>query len=391
MAREFSVIKSSQVTLLILLALTASIFALSKLITDFEIENNYLKRIIPVFFIYELIIIARGLPFDSTGIKEILQSDYLFWIYLIPLFIFFDKDLVTIAYLMDAIYFLGIVFLLVCIVHPTFILYRSTAEVFIHPFAFGCGFLLLNARYLSKKKRAVAFLSLLVGAVSFTYLARRNGIVSYGGLIFASLALAAKNISASKFFRIFPLLAGIVVIGLLFTDYLPATLTDRLNSRLTEDSRSYVFDNLFADMEDDMIFGKGMKGLYYSPMGGGGANADGVEFAEVEYRNIIENGYLQQYLNGGIVYISLFLLVLLPAVFLGIYKSQNQFTQACAILVFLWLLDMFIFGLPRITLQYVLVWICAGICYKSSIREKSNEEISDVFLNYKEYENTLVY
>jgi hypothetical protein len=156
-------------------------------------------------------------------------------------------------------------------VHPYYILNRSTAEAFIHPFAFGCGFLLLNAKYLSKKKRAVAFLCLLVGTISFTYLARRNGIVSYGGLIFASLALGAKNLSASKFLRLFPILAGIIVIGLLFTDYLPKSLTNRLNNRLTEDSRSYVFDNLFADMENDMIFGKGMRGTYYSPLGGGGS------------------------------------------------------------------------------------------------------------------------
>ena len=190
MASQYGIISASQLTLLLLLALAASIFALSRLI-DFEIENSYLRRILPVFFIYELIIVARGLPSNYTAIKDILQSDYIFWIYVIPLLIFFNKNLITIAYLINAIYLLGIFFLIVCAIHPYYILNRSTAEAFIHPFAFGCGFLLLNSPYITKKKRIVAFLCLLVGAVSFTYLARRNGIVSYGGLIFASLALGS--------------------------------------------------------------------------------------------------------------------------------------------------------------------------------------------------------
>ena len=146
--REFSVLNAATFTLVFLLSLSVSLYALTKLINEFNLESQYLKRILAVFFFYELIIIVRGLSFDYNSIKDLLQSDYTFWVYLIPLFIFFDKRLPTLVLLTDILYYLGVFFLIACILHPSFITKRSTAEIFIHPFAFGCGFLLLNARYL---------------------------------------------------------------------------------------------------------------------------------------------------------------------------------------------------------------------------------------------------
>jgi hypothetical protein len=159
---------------------------------------------------------------------------------------------------------------------------------------------------------------------------------------------------------------------------MPASLTERLNNRLTEDSRSIVFDNFFLAMQEHEMFGKGVNGKYYCPIDAE-TTEDGVTFTEVKNRDVIENGYLQLMLTGGYVYIALFVLMLLPAALLGILGSKNQFTQAAGFVVLLWLIDMSIFGLPRLILQYVFVWICAGICYKKSIRHLSNDEIQENF------------
>ena len=374
-------------TFLIMGLLLVGLFFLYKIINDFEFENNYFKFIFTLFFIYQIILIARGFTTDYKTFKGLILSEYLLWPFLVPLFVFFNKKLSSFVYLINAIYVLGISFLTICLVMPSFIINRSTAEPFVIPFSFGCGFVLLNARYVSNKQWIAAFFALFVGLLSFTFLARRNAVVSYGGLILMSIFLNNRSLSAVKFFKLIPVFCAIFIITVFGIDYIPASLTSRLSDRITEDSRSDVFNDLFKSMEDHMAFGKGMRGTYYSPSGGELPD-EGVEFVAVEYRDAIENGYLQLFLNGGILYVVLFVLVLLPAVLLGLFKSNNQFVQACAIIIFLWMVDMAIYGLPRLTLEYILVWIGVGVCYKTSLREKTNDEIAEAFDNLNNMETT---
>jgi O-antigen ligase len=134
-------------------------------------------------------------------------------------------------------------------------------------------------------------------------------------------------------------------------------------------------------MKDYMIIGKGMNGEYYFPMQE--QVMEDVTETAVVYRRIIENGYLQLLLTGGIVHIVLFVLILLPASLLGMFQSSNQFTKACGAAIFLWILDMLIYGLPRLSLHYILVWICVGICYKQTMRSMTNSEIESEFEKVK--------
>lgn len=377
---QFKLIDGVLWTFLSMGLLLAGLIFSGKIIKDFTFENNYFNFVFKLFFLYQIFLIARGFTTDYQKFKELILSEYLLWQFLIPLFVFFDKKLSSFVYLINAIYFMGIFFLAVSIIYPSLILNRSTAEAFIPPFAFGCGFLLLNARYLSNQKKIVGFITLAVGLLCFTYLARRNGVVSFAGLIITSFLLNIKSLPMAKLFKLIPVFAAIIIIAVFGVDYLPVSFTSRLSDRVTEDSRSDVFTDLFKDMDNHMAFGKGMSGTYYSPSGGELPD-EGVVFVAVEYRDAVENGYLQLFLNGGIVYDVLFIIVLLPAVFLGLFRSQNQFVQACAILILLWMIDMAIYGLPRLILEYILVWICVGVCYKTSLRIKSNEEIAEAFNN----------
>lgn len=349
------------------------------LINDFKFENTYAKFILIILLAYELTLIVRGMQdFDYAHFKKFIQTDYPFWPSVIPIFFFFNKNTETIISLIKSFIGLAIFFLVVGIIDYPLITQRIFAEPFIQPAAFTCGFLFLNARYLSNKKALLAFACLLLATLVFVYLARRNAIVSYAAYIFVGLFFIVKNLSGSMFIRSIPIFIGLFVMVAFGLDYLPASLTAKLNDRLTEDSRSIVFDNFFAGMKEHEIFGKGVNGKYYSPIDEG-TTEDGVTYNEVTNRDVIENGYLQLMLNGGYVYIALFVLTLLPAAILGILFSKNQFAQAAGFVILLWLLDMAIFGLPRLILQYIFVWICAGICYKKSIRHLSNDEIQENF------------
>ncbi|MDN3655839.1 hypothetical protein QWZ08_09405 [Ferruginibacter paludis] len=349
-----------------------------KFLTDFTFESLYFKFIFFLFMAYQLSILVRGIQFDYQALKYYFQIDYIFYPLIIPLIVFFNKDDLTFFYLIRSFYLLAVVFLLFSLLDRFLITQRGTAEGFILPFAFTCGFLFLSSKYTSRKITWVAFVSLLIGLLSFTYLARRNALGSFAVLLLTGFYFLLRNMHAGRFIRFIPIFCLIAIVGLSSADKLPLSLTEKLNDRLAEDSRSYVFDNFFKSMEEDMFFGRGMRGTYYSPIDHQ-VTDDGVVYDAVNNRDVIENGYLQLVLNGGYINVILFGLTLLPAGVLGLFKAKNQLTRICGIMILLWLVDMSVYGMPRLLLQYILVWMCVGICYKKSFRNKTDDEIAECF------------
>lgn len=379
---QYKLINPNIWTLLNFSTIAIAIYFVSKLFNDYNNESNFFKIIFPVFIIYGFIIVLRGWSFDYSNFKSNIQTDYIFWPFIIPLFVFFDKSIDRLAQVFKCFYYLGIIFLIITAIMPSLILNRSTAEIFIHPLAFGSSFLLMNARYLSKKKVIICFLVTLVALLSFVYLARRNAVLTYSGFIIAAGFLYIKNISFLRIIQMIPILTGLIFLSFFAENVIPSSFTARLSDRLSEDSRSIVFEAFFDGIRNKEIFGKGMNGTYYCPFNET-VTDDGATFGEIEYRNVIENGYLQLMLTGGILHIILFLLVMLPAAYLGIFKSTNNLSRACGAIVFLWLIDMAVYGLPRIYMQYIFVWICVGICYKKSFRQMEEEEIYNAFEKIK--------
>jgi len=366
-------------SILVLLSLAPFIYSSYKLLNDYKFESSYFKFIFSLFLCYELIIVIRGWSFSYNDLKTFMQIGYVFWPFIIPLFIFFDKNITFFGLFFKWIYYSGLFFLVITLIFPSLLFHRVTAETFISSVV-PCGFLLLNATYLSNRKVNISFLIIFISILSLTYLARRSGLVTLLGFVISGYFLNIMNKSKSKLFRYFPL---IIIIGafLLSSQYFNnyrEVLFNKMTLRISEDTRTDVFGMFFYDLKDNMLFGKGMNGTYYCPFLGD-TEVDGEIFGAVEYRNIIENGYLQFLLTGGVMHIILFLFVLLPAAFKGIFMSSNQFTKACGVMILLRLFDMILYGLPSLSLTYVLVWICVGVCYKQSIRKLSNDEIRSEF------------
>ena len=142
-----------------------------------------------------------------------------------------------------------------------------------------------------------------------------------------------------------------------------------LVDRGEEDTRSGVEVYMYADMSTtDWIIGKGINGEYYCPI------VDNVNDA-TGYRAYIETGYLQIILKGGVLGLALLLLILIPAIYKGLFKSRNILSKAAAIWILLWIL----YEYPTIgfnfSMHYILVWICVGICYSKKIRKMADSTI----------------
>jgi len=362
---------------LILLA----IFILSsyKLLGDFKFENKYFQVIFYTFLFYGFITVIRGWSFENKNLTTFLRVPYIFWPFFIPFFVFFDKRLEVIGFLLKCFYNLGVIFLFLAICFPSLLLNRQSAEIIIFTMVIGSGFLLLNVNYLPNGKINVLLLIISLSILSLIYLARRSGLSLLVGFLFFSFLLNFFNKSVSLLFKSFPFLLIFIFIIFLNVSNFSLLLTKNLNQRIFQDTRSTVIEMFFADMKNDFLFGKGMNGTYFCPIGSGLLQDDGMTYTQVDYREVIENGYLQLMLSGGIIHIVLFLLIVLPAAFYGIFQSSNQFTKTCGIMIILWLVYMFGFGQPGLNFGYILVWICVGICYKKSIRSKNDAEVSEEF------------
>lgn len=365
---------------------TISLFVYTSylLLDDFEFESGYLKLVLYLFLAFELIILVQGFRKNGisissfSGFYRFFHGYYLFWSLVVPLFVFFNKKISTFKSVFHWSYILGIIALVVYLLSPSLLTTRGLADNVIPGLAYGCGILLLFSTYIEGKKVNLAFLVIFISLLSFTYLARRNNMLTIIGFVSLSYILNIRSAYRPNLFRYYPLVGLFAVVFILSFTNITDTITERLTGRLTEDTRSDVFAPFFMEMEGFEWMGKGLEGTYYYPIGGE-LEDEGVAFTEVEYRDIIEIGYLQMFLSGGVIHVFLFLIILVPAAINGIFRSRNLFSKAAGIIIFLWLVDMFVFGIPRLSFHYIFVWISVGICYKESIRSKSDEEIREEF------------
>jgi len=360
------------------------IYCTYKLSNDFVFESHYFNILIHIFFLYELIIIFRGFlnNVNSSGdaLWLLFCQPHIIWPLVIPLFIYFTKDIFIYQSIFNWIYLFGLIFLVLCILFPEILVNRTPAQLVITPLTSCLGYILLYSSYLNNKKVDISFLILMIGILSLTFLARRSGIVSLMTSLIAAYIINRKSENKAIVFRFLPLIIGVIVILFIYSPSIYSSLTGRLEQRLTENSRTYVFEMFRQGIKEDVFFGKGMYGTYFCPISGE-IEEEGVTFAELDQREVIENGYLQLILSGGIVHLILFCFILYPAAYLGICKSSNRFSRASGSVILLWLIDMFLFGLPQLTMNYIFVWICVGICYKKSLRDKTDDEIRAEFQN----------
>ena len=379
--RDVNVISIMVARITWVLSIITFVFTFIYLLSDACEKYKAFRIIFWLFLSYSIILIIRGFSSPTIDITSTFRESHVFWSYIIPLAVFFDKRLFSIILLFRIIYIFGIIFLVIAIVYPQALFDLLISPRIISVFAIGCGFLLMNARYFNNRRAFIAFIVLIIALLNYIYLARRSATFTVGSLIMASYFLNFGDKSKKIIFKLFPVI--IVVTGTIFyLDSSSSALKKRMNERLFEDTRTELYDTFFLQSDEFFFFGKGMNGTYYYPMDES-VQEDGVVFNDVVYRNVIENGYLQLLLTGGVINIVLFLSVLLPGAIIGIFKSKNQFTKSCGLIVFLWLIDMFFYGMPGLSIHYLIVWISVGVCYTPDIIKKSDRQLIQEFDEYK--------
>jgi hypothetical protein len=339
-----------------------------------RIEDHYFRRLFTLFILWTLFTIAR---FDKLGTDEyraiLYQPRHLFG-YLLPLaVVFLPLRRVLFKRLFTVLVVTGFVFLFTYYVADVLLYPESNLlDAISTAFISGVLFLYLTWKSHSKKVRVFALAVILVEVLAGVLAGRRNVLISCGTTLFFGWCLIVfyneKKKAVTKVVYILgTALAGIVLISNI---NFQSSAFSTLNDRISTDSRSDVFLAFVGDMTGtDWVIGKGIDGTYYDPIKYWDFTNSNSE--DIERRDNIENGFLFLILKGGLVYLLLFLMIILPAIYRGLFRSSNLLAKAAALFLVVYLLDMASFGQLLLNMKYFLAWLSISVCYSKTIREIS--------------------
>jgi len=143
-----------------------------------------------------------------------------------------------------------------------------------------------------------------------------------------------------------------------------------------ENSREgIVYPEFFADMRtmEDWIYGRGLNGAYYSPgfvqyMKDSGLDPSNSLGVRPGYRPGLECGYLQTILKIGLIGLILILILTFLGIYLGLFRSKNNFVKVGSFILIEWLVFMYPAGLPEFSLSFILFCLCLGLTLSKETR-----------------------
>jgi hypothetical protein len=350
---------------------------------NFKFDNQYLGFLFTIFYAWQFIVIIRGFQFNVNFIKlNLFDPGFGIFSYLIPIVLLAPRNLVFYKKLFNIIIISNIFYLIFdglfikILLNPDRkdLLSQGAIETFAGFLAIQAGFILLTYIYHSAKRQIFALAIMLITVLFAIYRARR-------GLIFICVStlicyFLIYLITTRKKLLIIYCSVFFAIILLLYINGMYKQsgegLFGHLMERGSEDTRSGVEDFMIADMTDtDWMIGKGLSGEYYCP------NID--ENDITGYRSVIESGYLEMLLKGGSITLVSYLLIAIPAIFLGLFYSRNILSKASALWILLSTLYIYPIVVTSFDMRYMIYWIGIGICYSRKIRSIPDNILKEYF------------
>lgn len=356
------------------------------IVMQWRFDTTYLKIIYSLYIFWSLIVILRGFRFDYQFMKFILfDASFGIFLYFVPLVLLFPRDLLFYKRVFSAIVILSIAYLVFNVLFIKDMLYlgrniksQTIIEYFSMQLSIQSGFLLLTYMYHPKKRKYLALFVIVLTFLLAAIRARR-------GLMFMSIEILifsffmyyyAHKVKIVLFLFSLIFISSLYFLGTKIYTENRSGLFGYITERLEEKTRIGVEVYFYNDMKTvDWIFGKGLNGEYYCPV----INPENGTFTV--NRGVIETGYLQIILKGGVLSLGLLLLIAIPAIFRGLFHSKNFLSKAAGIWILLFLIDLYPATPTTFSMNYLLVWISIGICYSKTIRETPDSTIIEILSN----------
>ena len=352
------------------------------LLANFNIKNSYLKVVYTCYCLWLLFIVISGYN-DWT--KFIKLKGFLFnpvvglvyfapLVMLIPLKVNMLKKFFTVIAVFGAGYIILDIIFIKYLITPNRT--NTISQGIIENFAdisFACGFLLFTYVYHKTRRNFIALIALLATLLFATIQARRGLIFMFSLMFLISYFIFVFNSKLKILILYFSLFIAIIAAFSLTNNYKikSSNLFGYLLDRGSEDTRTGVEIYFYDDFKlQDWIIGRGIYGDYFAP------NIE--ENQETNNRSLIETGYLHTILKGGLISLVLFLLIAIPAIFKGLFSSRNILSKASAIWIAMALLNSYPTIQNAYNINYLLVWICIGICYNKEVRNINDKELIQI-------------
>jgi hypothetical protein len=354
-------------------------------LVKWQIESVYLRIVFAFYILWSLVTIARGFSFNMYILKsQLFYAPFSIFLYFVPFVFLFKDGLHNLKKIFPVITILSIVLLFYAFLVRELLINGSAndnrlatgvTEQLIHFLSLPSAYILLTYKYQKKRRLIFAILIMLLTFVIVAVRARRGLMfMTMCFLLFAYILYYFTNVG-----RIFKVISSVVVLGMVvFYGYYTYSKNksgtfNLISERMDEDTRTSVEVAFHNNMGTrDWVIGRGLNGKYYCP----GYSTYESDF--MIYRYEIETGYLQIILKGGLISLILYLLITVPAIFIGIFSSKNSLVKASAIWIFLYTLFLYPTYVNMFSLTYIIIWLSVGICYSKSIREKTDEEIKEL-------------
>lgn len=366
--------------LFMLVGICLFIYFGSYLVT-FKFNSEYQKILFVLMIFWATVTVLRGFTLDKDEIKLMLFSPWFgVFPYYVPLVMLFSKKLILYKKAFNVLVILSFFYALYSLIFfdaltdpdPDNIFSRDMVEYFSKNLSVTIGFILLMYTYNSNRKLFFAIVILII-TIFFALVRARRGLtlmlieifIFWYILYFIQMKRKTVMITASFiFFFVFFVLAVYLYNLGLFEKYF-----ELMAKRGAEDSRSYVEQFFFMDMEIiDYIIGRGMSGEYYSPT-----------VSEGSFRDVMETDYLQIILKGGVIYLALILGLLVPAIYKGMFQSNNLLAKASSFWILFWMFNLYPSTVKAFNMTYILVWLSAGICYSQEMRNIPDRALTIFF------------
>lgn len=328
--------------------------------------SKILTVLVSVLLVYETTIIFRFEEniFDLTNTdvqRKMFFDERFFLSYFLPLICFLKKvNFKAISYFCIINLCIAVVMLITfrneIVFHDTSV-YSSWIVESICLLAIPVSFLLYLSFTISKRTVIFIIISYLVLLLTSIWLGRRS--VSFE-LLIALLIFVCLNVKNKKVF------IGCVVISMIALPYIEK-LYNSDNSRLKD---RMEIDNRSPEDKDAL---NSLTGIYYYI----GKGIDGEYYSHAYYmkRGIVETGFSHMMLKGGLVFVFLYIIIMLRAIFLGFFHSKNKFSKGLAFYVLVQLVSMYPLPIPVMNLQCFILWYSIALLDNKAIRYTNDNQL----------------
>jgi hypothetical protein len=244
----------------------------------------------------------------------------------------------------------------------------------------GTSFVGLRYNLLFYNKKLFMILIFLYYVLMFTLVIASG---SRGGLIMGFLGLLTPFVGiVSNVRKIFISLSGILLVLILFNYIFNSQVGEYATGRLFEDKRELKFQESsrefytqsmiqdFSAKPLDYLFGRGAFGVYEL-------------LNTYQKRPDIEWGFLWFILKGGVVYLLLYIMFNLYAMYLGLFKSNNAYCKIIGYGALLRVVALVPFGIPFFGFGLFAGTLISGLIFYSNFRTLNDQQLKAIIAGGK--------